>query len=130
MNNDGVLGGGIMIKICGVSFIMVGSLFLYVIDGFFFFILDDFLESFLVIIFFDVIESIFILKDVLLIVIYGVQGVNGVVLIIMKKGLVGMSEIFVKVIYGISKLVNFILMLGVEDYMCVYMCDMIMSGCW
>lgn len=87
---DGFLGGGFVICIWGGIFINVSNELFFVIDGMF---IDN--EGFVggcnLLNFFNLsdIEFFIVLKDVLVIVIYGLWGVNGVIIIIIKKGQVG-----------------------------------------
>lgn len=89
------------IRIWGGIFINVSNDLLYVIDGFVIegsvigigFGIGNSFISLLVGLDFSSIEFVEVLKDVFVIVIYGLRGVNGVILIIMKKGWKGKIEL-------------------------------------
>lgn len=68
----------------------------------------------------DEIEIFFVLKDVVVIVIYGVEGVNGVVLVIIKCGCVEKVKIFFKIEYIILLFICFFEFVGFVDYFSLY----------
>lgn len=70
--------------------------FLYVVDGMFY---DEELVN--VLNFVDI-ESMFILKDVVFVVFYGLCVVNGVVMIIIKKGMVDKFKVIFDVCWGVN----------------------------
>lgn len=86
------------------------NMFIIVIDGVFI-VGGNFVEFN-----FDDIESINILKDVVVVFIYGFLGVNGVVLIIIKKGLVGEVCISFNLFIGFVDVVNCIDMMNVDEF--------------
>lgn len=95
----------------GINFDGFGG-FLVVVDGQFCDNFDDI--NFQDIVFMDV------LKDVGVIVIYGVCVSNGVILIMIKLGKVGYWEINFRVNVGFGYVNNFYDFLGVEDYIIVF----------
>lgn len=113
VENSGVFGGSVKICICGVNFISKSNDFLYVVDGI---VCESGLDG----INFEDICLMQVFKDVLFIVIYGFRGLNGVVLIIIKIGKVGVCEIMFDVLVGVFNVYKRYDIFGVYDYVLVF----------
>lgn len=95
MNVLGMFGGVVCVSICGVGFINGLNELLFVIDGIFVSNLDNLgvngcfggsVQNLLFMFNFNDIELIDVLKDVVVMVIYGLRVINGVVMVIIKRG--------------------------------------------
>lgn len=94
--------------ICGLNIISGSIFFLIVVDG----VLGVFLFNLNL----DDIEKIDILKDVLFIVIYGFCVINGVVMVIIKRGKIGKVKIDYSGYVGYRKYMNMFDMMFGEEY--------------
>lgn len=105
---NGVLGQDVgKICVCGIG----------ILNEVGFYILVDGIEiGILSVVDFNDIESIFVLKDVVLVVIYGFKVVNGVVLIIIKCGKIGQIKIFYSGYLSFQNVMNMIECMGLYEY--------------
>lgn len=115
-NSSGLPGGGLDIKIRGLSTIGSDSNPLYVVDGI---IMQSDMESELGVMSFinpGDIESIEILKDAAAASIYGSRASNGVVLITTKSGSVGKAKVNADVRMGMQHVFNKVDLLSPADF--------------
>lgn len=99
----------VFIKICGINIINGFMDFIYVIDGM---VMDNLFFGFNVVNLNDVV-FIEVLKDVLVIVLYGLCGFNGVVVIIIKKGKKGEGKVFYDGWIGFQIYVNILKIMNI-----------------
>jgi TonB-linked SusC/RagA family outer membrane protein len=124
VSNSGTPGGGISVRVRGVSSINAGSNPLYVVDGIPI-ITGDFGQigfsgqniNALSDINPNDIESISVLKDASATTIYGSRASNGVILITTKKGTAEKSKISFNAYYGFQEVVKKLDMLNAREFM-------------
>lgn len=107
---DGVLGVDINICVCGGMFVIQSNDFFYIVDGFQVDNIND--------IFFIDIVFIDVLKDVFIMVIYGVKGGNGVVVVIIKLVKVGKIQVSFNVYLFISYLFKKLDLMNLVEFVC------------
>ncbi|MBN2814073.1 MAG: TonB-dependent receptor [Bacteroidales bacterium] len=116
INNSGMPGAGVAIKIRGV-----GTLYntdpLYVIDGMAFRGNGDEQSNPLAMINPNDIESVQILKDASTAAIYGTRAANGVIILTTKKGKTGMPRVSFNTYYGVSAVHKRIDVLNAAEYL-------------